>query len=100
VRRRRVFLAPEARDDLLGIYDAIAIAASPAVALSYVERLEAWCHGFDLASERGHARDDIKPGLRIAGFERRIVAAFTVDEDRITFLRLFRGGQNWARAFP
>jgi toxin ParE1/3/4 len=100
VKSRRVIVAPEARDDLLSIYDWIATAASPNIALSYIERLEDWCHGFDLASERGHARDDIKPGLRIAGFERRIVAAFTVDEDRISFLRPFHGGQDWERAFP
>jgi len=43
VKRRRVIVAPEARDDLLSIYDWIATAASPNVALSYIERLEAWC---------------------------------------------------------
>ena len=85
--------------DLLAIYDWIATAASPAVALTYIERLETWCLDFDLASKRGHMRDDIKSGLRIAGFEQRIVVAFTVDEDRITFLRFFRGGQDWERAF-
>jgi toxin ParE1/3/4 len=100
VKSRKVIFAPEARDDLLAIYDWIATAASPAVALSYAERLEAWCLDFDLASKRGHARDDVKFGLRIAGFERRIVVAFTVEDDRITFLRFFHGGRDWERAFP
>ena len=81
------------------IYDWIADAANPADAMSYIERLEAWCLGFDLASERGHARNDIRHGLRIVGFERRVVVAFTVDEDRVVFLRLFYGGQDWERAF-
>ena len=67
--------------------------------MSYIERLEAWCLGFDLASERGHARNDIRPGLRIVGFERRVIVAFTVDEDRVVFLRVFYGGQDWEHAF-
>ena len=47
------------------------------------------------ASERGHKRDDIRPGLRIAGFQRRVTIAFTVTETRVTILRLFYGGRNW-----
>jgi toxin ParE1/3/4 len=71
VRRREVVFAPEARDDLLRLYERIATAADISVALAYIERIETYCLGFDLASERGHARDDIRPGLRIVGFERR-----------------------------
>jgi toxin ParE1/3/4 len=67
--------------------------------LSYVERLEIWCLGFDLASERGHSRDDVRPGLRIIGFERRATIAFAVEADRVTILRLFHGGQDWERVF-
>lgn len=50
---------------------------------------------FDLASERGTQRDDIMPGLRIIGFERRVTIAFTVEETQITILRVFYGGKNW-----
>jgi toxin ParE1/3/4 len=49
VRSREVVFAPEARDDLLAIFEWIADAAGPEVAMRYVERLEAWCDGFDLA---------------------------------------------------
>jgi len=41
----------------------------PRTALAYVERLEGYCLGFDLASERGHRRDDIREGLRTVGFD-------------------------------
>ena len=99
MKRRTVTFSPEARDDLLKIYDWIADAASPAVAISYIERLESWCLGFDLASERGHRRDDVRSGLRIIGFERRATIAFAVEEDRVTILRLFQGGQAWERVF-
>jgi toxin ParE1/3/4 len=33
--------------------------------------------------------------LRIVGFRRRVTIAFTVDEERVTILRLFYGGRNW-----
>jgi toxin ParE1/3/4 len=99
VRRRTVIFSPEARDDLLKIYDWIADAASPAIAICYVECLETWCLGLDLASERGHRRDDVRSGMRIIGFERRATVAFAVEEDRVTILRLFHGGQDWERVF-
>lgn len=64
-------------------------------AIAYIERLEATCLGFSAASERGHRRDDIREGLRITGFEKRVTIAFTVDETRVTILRLFYGGRDW-----
>jgi toxin ParE1/3/4 len=99
VRRREVVFAPEARDDLWRLYEAIATAAGASVALAYIERIEAYCLGFDLASERGHRRDDIRPGLRIVGFERRVTITFSVDNGRVTILRVFYGGQDWEDAF-
>jgi toxin ParE1/3/4 len=39
VKRREVVFAPEAREDLAAVYDWIAEAASPELALRYVERL-------------------------------------------------------------
>lgn len=93
--RRAVILAPEARADLLHLYDWIADAASPSTALSYVERIEAYLRSFDLASERGTLRDDIRPRLRVIGFERRLTIAFMVDPERVTILRVFYGGQDW-----
>ena len=95
MKKRTVIFSPEAQQDLLALYDWIADAASPAVALNYIERLEIYCRDFDLASERGHLRSDIRPGLRIVGFERRVTIAFAVDERRVTILRLFYGGRDW-----
>ncbi len=95
MKRRIVEISQDASTDLTKLYDWIAEAASPALALSYIERLEDYCKGFDLASERGHLREDIRPGLRIVGFERRVTIAFTVEDNRVIILRLFYGGQNW-----
>lgn len=95
MKRRIVVFAPEARDDLANIYDWIAKSSSPSVALSFLERIETYCLAFDLAGERGTGRDDIRPGLRVVGFERTLTLAFAVDEDTVSFLRIFYAGSDW-----
>ena len=95
MKERSVTLSPEAKDDLLALYDWIAAAAQPNTALGYIERIEAFCHGMRIASERGTKRDDIRPNLRIVTFERRVTIAFTVNETTVVILRLFYAGRNW-----
>ena len=97
MRPRTVIFSPEARNDLLELFDRVADAAGERVALAYLERLERYCLHFDLASERGHRRDDIRPGLRIVGFERRITIAFVVGASDVVILRLFAGGRDWEK---
>ena len=67
MKHRRVVFTPEARHDLFELYDWVAARAGSQIALTYIERIEAYCLGFDIVSERGHRRDDICPGLRIVG---------------------------------
>lgn len=97
MRRRTVAFTPQARSDLFSIGDWIAERAGVDVALSYVERLEAYCNGFEFAGERGRRRDDLRPGLRVVGFERRVAIVFAVSGDEVTILRLHYGGRNWER---
>jgi toxin ParE1/3/4 len=40
-------------------------------------------------------RDDVRPGLRITNFRRRVAIAFYVVGDRLTILGIFNGGQNY-----
>lgn len=95
MKARAVQYAPEARDDLIALYEWISAKAGAQIAIGYIERIRAYCDGFDLASERGTARDDVRPGLRIVGFERRLTIAFSVSDETVTILRVFYGGQNW-----
>jgi toxin ParE1/3/4 len=95
LKRRSVFFSREARRDLAEIGDWIAERAGVDVALAYIDRLEAYCNGFEFAAERGQRRDDLRPGLRIVGFERRIAIAFEVSNDEVTILRLYYAGRNW-----
>ena len=53
-----------------------------------------------IGSERDTRRDDIRLGLRIVTFERRVTIAFTVDEARGVILRLFYAGRNWEDLVP
>lgn len=95
MKEYEVVFSPEAGDDLLNLFDWIANAASPDTALSYIERIEAHCLSLKHVAERGYRHDDVRPSLRILGFERRITIAFTVESQRATILRVFYGGRNW-----
>ncbi|MDX3926957.1 MAG: type II toxin-antitoxin system RelE/ParE family toxin [Shinella sp.] len=94
--RYRVLFSPEARDDLLNLYDFIAQEANAARAMAYIDRIEAFCQGFAHFPQRGVARHDILPGLRLVGFERRVTLAFHLTDDAVIFDRVLYGG----RQFP
>ena len=96
---RRAVFSPEARTDLRQLYLHIAGRSGDARALAYVGRIEAFCLGFIDVPERGTRRDDLRPGLRTAGFERRVTIAFTVTADAVIFLRILNGGRDLAAAF-
>ena len=89
-----VVFSPEAQTDLLDVYDYIAPRGGPERALAYVERLQASCMSLGLAPERGTRREDIRPSLRVTGFERRVTVAFHIGENRVVIDRLLYGGRN------
>jgi toxin ParE1/3/4 len=95
----RIDFSPEAQADILAIYDYIAAHADPLRALGYVERIERWCRGLSTFPERGSRRDDLRPGLRVAGFERRAMIAFQVTAGSVTILRVLYGGRDLGDAF-
>ena len=95
VIRRTVVVTRAARSDLAAVYDPIAAEVSQPVARAYTQRVEAWLATFDIGAERGTLRDDLQPGLCTIGFERRVTAASTVEDQRVVIPRLFYGGQDW-----
>jgi toxin ParE1/3/4 len=94
VEKREVIFSPEALGDLEALYDHIAADSGPLRAIGYIERIESFCRGFELAGQRGHRRDDVRPGLRVVGFERRITVAFHVDAKAVTIDRILYGGRD------
>lgn len=94
MRRRTVGFSPEAEADLVAIYEWIAEGASGQVASSFIERIENYCRGFDLAAERGRAVEG-RVGLRAVGFRRQATILFRVGRDRVTIMRIYAAGKNW-----
>ena len=92
-----MIFAPEARYDLIALTDWITERAGTDIALAYAGRLEDHCMSFEFAGERGQRRDDLRPGFRVTGFERRVTIVFSVTETEVTILRLYYGGQNWPK---
>jgi len=96
---RKVVFAPEALDDLRNLYLFIAARGGVDRAFGYIERIEAYCRGFADFPERGVRRDDLFPGLRIVGFDRRIAIAFHLSPDTVTFDRILYGGRDLGSLF-
>lgn len=93
----RVILSPEALEDLDALYAFIARRSSERVALGYLDRIEAYCLGFVDFPHRGTLRDDLRPGTRVIGFERRVMIAFHIDGDLVVFDRILYGGRSLDR---
>ena len=90
----RIAFSPEARDDLNDLYLYIAERSGDVRAMTFIERIEAQCLGLTDFPERGTRREDIAPGLRIIGFERRVAIAFHVDPGLVTIDRILYGGRD------
>jgi toxin ParE1/3/4 len=97
---RAVVFTPEAQDDLLDLYDYISDHSNSTRALGYITRIEKVCMSLQRLPNRGTLREDLRPGLRVIGFERRILIAFRVDDDSVAVLRILYGGRNVSLAFP
>lgn len=96
---KEVGFAPEAEDDLTRLYDYIAAHSGTERAFAYVDRIINYCVGLSGFPERGRRRDDLRPGLRVIGFERRVAIAFHVSERTVIIDRILYGGQDLGGAF-
>jgi toxin ParE1/3/4 len=92
----RVVFRPAAERDLDNLYRHIRDQrGDPGVAIVYIRRIRDCCESLRDFPERGVKRDDIRPGLRILGFERRVAIAFVVDGDSLRIGRIFYGGRDY-----
>jgi toxin ParE1/3/4 len=88
---REVALRPEALADLESLYEYIA-ADNPERAIAFIRRIRGRCESLSRLPKAGRARDDLRPGLRLVAFERRVVIAYALRETRNDVLRiLYRG---------
>jgi toxin ParE1/3/4 len=94
----RVVFSPRAQRQLQGLFAFLAPRAGSVRARAYVRRVIAACRRLDHFPERGTRRDEIMPGLRTLGFERRVTIAFTIEGNSVIILGVFYGGQDYEAA--
>lgn len=93
----RIFLRPSARDDLADIARYIyEQSGSEDLAVGYVRRIRQWCDHLLVFPEAGRVRDDLRPGVRIVTFERRVVIAYMIlTGGDVEIGRFFYGGRDY-----
>jgi len=92
---RELYFRPEAEADLIRLYEYIAEDSGATIAARYIERIEAACLALADFPERGTRRDDLLPGLRTIGFERRATIAFRVRQKRVEIVTIAYGGRDF-----
>ena len=92
--RYQVSFTPRAEKDLADMYDFIARRSTPGRAIRYIGRIQKLCTSLKSFPQRGSRRDDIAPGLRVIGFERRVSIAFRVAPGQVTIARILYGGRH------
>jgi len=95
---RKVYFRPQAEADLIALYDYISRQAGVTVAGGYIDRIEAACLALARFPVRGTRRDDILPGLRTIGFERRATIAFRFLKTRVEIVTIAYGGRDFESA--
>jgi toxin ParE1/3/4 len=72
---------------------------SPEVALRFTNSIVTYCESLHTLPHRGIQRDDIRPGLRITSYRKRVAIAFNADANQVAILGVFYGGQDYEAAF-
>lgn len=91
----RVVFSPEAAEQLATLYSHIATATSPDIAARYTEAIISYCESLRTFPHRGTTRDDVRSGLRITNYKKRVVIAFDVDAEQVSIIGVFYGGQDY-----
>lgn len=95
MNRFRVTFRPEALAQLDELYDYIAEASSAASAADFTHSIVAYCDELADFPLRGRSRDDLRPGLRILGYRRRVVIAFAVLGESVVIIGILYGGRDF-----
>jgi len=91
----RVIFTPLAERQIDKLHEYITEQSGEARADAYVGRIVEYCKGLTNVPLRGTKRDDILPGLRITGFERRVTVAHIVASDAVLIQGVFYGGRDY-----
>ena len=98
MKQYSVIFTPEAKDQLVSLYNFIAVAASPEVAERYTNAIVSYCESLHSFPLRGTCRDDVRVGLRITNYKKRAVIAFAVNDNLVSIIGIYYGGQDYESA--
>src|SRR6185312_4338278 len=93
--RYKVVFTPEAEEQIAELYRYIALSASPERAIRFISAILDYCDSLEKFPLRGNRRDDIRPGLRITSYRRRVVIAFDVTANFVNIIGIFYAGQDY-----
>lgn len=99
MKERTVKISDHAEADLVSLYHFSARRSGDARAFAFIERIYTHLESYRFSAARGSLRDDVRPGLRVVGFEKRVSIAFVVENGEVIILHIFYGGQNWMDEF-
>lgn len=94
----RVVFSPEAAAQIEALHHYIADAASAQVAERYIDAIIAYCESLCVFPLRGTKRDDVRPGLRVTNYKKRVVIAFAVEDGQVSIIGIYYGGQDYETA--
>jgi toxin ParE1/3/4 len=89
-----VVYSPESEAQLFDLEEYLALRFYPKNAEMYIERIRKACRGLGLLPHRGKNRDDIAPGLRMIGFERRVAIYYRLIDDHVNIVGVHYGGHS------
>jgi toxin ParE1/3/4 len=95
MKQYSVIFSPRAEQQLGSLYAYIADRGGEERAEGYISGIITFCEGLCTFPERGTRRDDLRPGLRIIGYAKRVTIAFSVETDRVIIHGVFYGGQDY-----
>jgi toxin ParE1/3/4 len=90
-----VVFTPETEAQLVNLYGFIAQKASPEIAARFTDTIITYCESLSIFPLRGVKRDDVRPGLRITHYKKRVAIAFHVNEAQGHIVGIFYGGRNY-----
>lgn len=95
MKQYSVIFSPRAAQQLSDLYAYIADRGSEERAERLTSGIVTFCQNLSIFPERGTKRDDLRQGLRIIGYARRVTVAFSVGGDRVIIHGIFYGGQDY-----
>lgn len=96
-RVHEIRVSAQAAEDLAGLRRWIVAEADGNTADAYLDRLKAHLAKLAAFPQRGTSREDLAPGLRTLSFERRLLIAYRVEDERVDILRIINGAREVGR---